>query len=163
MFIGHYGVSFAGKAAEKRLPLWLLFLAVQWLDVVWSALVMLNVEKIRIVPGFTESNDIDLYYMPYTHGLLGALAIAAAFGAAAALFWKERAGGDLGGGGGGGVLPLAARPRGACERPAVVGRHVQGRLRPVATPLDRVSAGDRGPDGRRGHLCPGGAEPDARR
>src|SRR5690349_11740201 len=23
MFIGHYGVSFAGKVAEKRLPLWL--------------------------------------------------------------------------------------------------------------------------------------------
>jgi hypothetical protein len=90
MFIGHYGVSFAGKAAEKRLPLWLLFLAVQWLDVVWSVLVMLNVEKIRIVPGFTESNDMDLYYMPYTHGLLGALALAAAFGAIAALFWKQR-------------------------------------------------------------------------
>jgi len=90
MFIGHYGVSFAGKAAEKRLPLWLLFLAVQWLDVVWSALVMLNVEKIRIVPGFTQSNDMDLYYMPYTHGLPGALAISAAFGAVAALFWKER-------------------------------------------------------------------------
>jgi hypothetical protein len=90
MFIGHYGVSFAGKAAEKRLPLWLLFLAVQWLDVVWSALVMLNVEKIRIVPGFTESNDMDLYYMPYTHGLPGALALAAAFGAIAVLFWKDR-------------------------------------------------------------------------
>lgn len=90
MFIGHYGVSFAGKAAEKRLPLWLLFLAVQWLDVVWSVLVMLNVEKIRIVPGFTQSNDMDLYYMPYTHGLPGALALAAVFGAIAALFWRER-------------------------------------------------------------------------
>jgi hypothetical protein len=90
MFIGHYGVSFAGKAAQKRLPLWVLFLAVQWLDVVWSVLVMLNVEKIRIVRGFTESNDMDLYYMPYTHGLLGALALAAAFGAVAALFWKDR-------------------------------------------------------------------------
>lgn len=90
MFIGHYGVSFAGKAAEKRLPLWLLFLAVQWLDVVWSVLVMLNVEKVRIVPGFTESNDMDLYYMPYTHGLLGALALSAAFGAVAMLFWGER-------------------------------------------------------------------------
>jgi hypothetical protein len=90
MFIGHYGVSLAGKAAEKRLPLWVLFLAVQWLDVVWSALVMLNVEKIRIVPGFTQSNDMDLYYMPYTHGLLGALALSATFGAVAMLFWKER-------------------------------------------------------------------------
>ncbi len=73
MFIGHYSVSFAGKAMEKRIPLWLLFLAVQWIDVMWSIFVLLGVEKVRIVPGFTESNDLDLYYMPYTHSLLGVL------------------------------------------------------------------------------------------
>jgi hypothetical protein len=90
MFVGHYGVSFAAKAAERRLPLWLLFLAVQWLDVVWCALVMLNVEKVRIVPGFTESNSFDLYYMPYTHSLPGALALSAALGAIVALFYRDR-------------------------------------------------------------------------
>ncbi|HWD27496.1 MAG TPA: hypothetical protein VG387_10045 [Rhizomicrobium sp.] len=90
MFIGHYGVSFAAKAADKRLPLWLLFLAVQWLDVVWSGLVMLDVEKMRIVPGFTQSNGMDLYYMPYTHGLIGALALAAAMGAVVAAFVRDR-------------------------------------------------------------------------
>ncbi|MEI9990216.1 MAG: hypothetical protein WDM86_09275 [Rhizomicrobium sp.] len=90
MFVGHYGVSFAAKAADKRLPLWLLFIAVQWLDVVWSGLVMLNVEKLRIVPGFTEATSFDLYYMPYTHGLIGALALAAAFGAVTALFYRDR-------------------------------------------------------------------------
>lgn len=90
MFVGHYGVSFAAKAAEKRLPLWLLFVAVQWLDVVWSGLVMLNVEKLRIVPGITEATAFDLYYMPYTHGLIGALALAAGLGAVIALFFKDR-------------------------------------------------------------------------
>lgn len=90
MFVGHYGPAFAGKASEKRLPLWLLFLAVQWLDVVWSALVMLNVEKLRIVQGFTQGSSLDLYYMPYTHGLLGAAALSAALGAVTALFFKER-------------------------------------------------------------------------
>ena len=44
---------------------------------VWSALVMLNVEKLRIVKGFTEGSSLDLYYMPYTHGLIGALALSA--------------------------------------------------------------------------------------
>jgi hypothetical protein len=73
LFIGHYSVSFVGKAAEKRLPLWLLFLAVQWIDVMWSIFVLLGIEKVRIVPGFTASNDLDLYYMPYTHSLLGVL------------------------------------------------------------------------------------------
>ncbi len=90
MFVGHYGPAFAGKASEKRVPLWLLFLAVQWLDVVWSALVMLNVEKLRIVQGLTEGSALDLYYMPYTHGLLGAAALSAALGAVTALFYSER-------------------------------------------------------------------------
>jgi len=90
MFIGHYGPALAGKAVETRLPLWLLFLAVQWLDVVWSALVMLHVEKLRIVAGLTEGSSLDLYYMPYTHGLLGAVALAAALGAMAALFYRDR-------------------------------------------------------------------------
>ena len=90
MFIGHYGPALAAKPLEKRLPLWLLFLAVQWLDVVWSILVMLHVEKLRIVKGFTEGSSLDLYYMPYTHGLLGALALSALLGALAALFYRER-------------------------------------------------------------------------
>ena len=73
MFVGHYSASFLGKSTDKRIPLWLLFLAVQFLDVLWSIFVFLGVEKVRIVPGFTASNSLDLYYMPYTHSLLGAL------------------------------------------------------------------------------------------
>ena len=73
MFTGHYSVSFAGRATEKRIPLWLLFIAVQWIDVMWSIFVLLGIEKVRIVPGITASNALDLYYMPYTHSLLGVL------------------------------------------------------------------------------------------
>jgi hypothetical protein len=73
LFTGHYSFSFAGKSAEKRIPLWLLFLAVQFIDVLWSIFVLLGIEKVRIVPGITASNALDLYYMPYTHSLLGVL------------------------------------------------------------------------------------------
>ena len=73
MFTGHYSVSFAAKTMEKRIPLWLLFIAVQFVDVLWSIFVLLGIEKVRIVPGITASNALDLYYMPYTHSLLGAL------------------------------------------------------------------------------------------
>jgi hypothetical protein len=73
LFTGHYSFSFAGKRADKRIPLWLLFLAVQWIDVMWSIFVLLGIEKVRIVPGITASNALDLYYMPYTHSLLGVL------------------------------------------------------------------------------------------
>jgi hypothetical protein len=73
MFVGHYSASFAGKAAESRIPLWVLFLAVQWIDVLWGIFVLLGIEKVRIVPGITASNALDLYYMPYTHSLAGVL------------------------------------------------------------------------------------------
>lgn len=80
MFVGHYGVSFAAKRLEPSVPLWVLFLAVQFLDVIWAPLVLLGVEKVRIVPGITETNALDLYYMPFTHSLVGALAWSAAAG-----------------------------------------------------------------------------------
>ncbi len=73
MFVGHYGASYAIRAARPAIPLWLLFIAVQLIDVVWSVLVLLGVEKVRIVPGITASNPLDLYYMPYTHSLVAAL------------------------------------------------------------------------------------------
>ena len=73
MFIGHYGVCLAAKRYGPRLPLALLFLAVQFLDVLFSVFVLAGVEKMRIVPGFTAYNPYDLYFMPYSHSLVGAL------------------------------------------------------------------------------------------
>jgi hypothetical protein len=86
MFVGHYGVSFAARRAGKRVPLWVWFIAVQWLDVIWSVLVLMGIEKLRIVPGFTEANPLDLYYMPYTHGLPGAIVLSLILGGIVALF-----------------------------------------------------------------------------
>jgi hypothetical protein len=90
MFVGHYGVSFATKRLDQRVPLWVWFIAVQWLDVVWSVLVLLGIEKLRIVPGFTQANALDLYYMPYTHGLPGAIALSLVLGALVALFTSDQ-------------------------------------------------------------------------
>jgi len=73
MFVGHYGVSFAAKHVEDTIPLWVLFLAVQLLDVLWAPCILLGIERVRIVPGITASNPLDLYYMPYTHSLVAAL------------------------------------------------------------------------------------------
>jgi hypothetical protein len=73
MFVGHYGVSFAAKRLAPSLPLWLLFIAVQFLDVLWAPLILLGIEKVRIVPGLTRSNPLDLYYMPFTHSLVAAV------------------------------------------------------------------------------------------
>jgi hypothetical protein len=73
VFVGHYGVSFAAKKVDPSIPLWVLFIAVQLLDVAWAPFVLLGIEKVRIVPGITASNPLDLYYMPYTHSLAAAV------------------------------------------------------------------------------------------
>jgi hypothetical protein len=73
VFVGHYSVSFAAKRYDPSLPLWLLFLAVQFLDVLWAPLILLGIEHVRIVPGITRSNPLDLYYMPFTHSLVAAV------------------------------------------------------------------------------------------
>jgi hypothetical protein len=86
MFVGHYGVSFAAKSAGARVPLWVWFIAVQWLDVIWSVLVLMGIEKLRIVPGFTQANPLDLYYMPFTHGLPGSIVLSLVFGGIVASF-----------------------------------------------------------------------------
>ena len=92
MFIGHYGPAFGAKAAMRAIPLWVLFVAVQWMDVWWSIFVLTGVEKVRVVPGFTQGSPLDLYFMPYTHGLIGSLVFAAILGGIVALFMRERRG-----------------------------------------------------------------------
>jgi len=73
MFVGHYGVSFVLKSVDRKTPLWILFIAVQLVDVFWSFFVIVGIEKARIVPGITASNPLDLYYMPYTHSFIAAI------------------------------------------------------------------------------------------
>jgi len=81
MFIGHYGAAYAMKRWRPDISVVTLFIAVQLLDVAWSVLVFAGIEKVRIVPGITDTNSLDLYYMPYTHSLVGALAWSLAAGA----------------------------------------------------------------------------------
>lgn len=82
MFVGHYGVSYAGKALARSVPLWHLFVAVQFLDILWGLFVLIGVEHVRIVPGITAASPLDLYHVPYTHSLVAALFWSVVCGAA---------------------------------------------------------------------------------
>ena len=73
MFIGHYGVSFAAKAVDKRIPLWVLFIAAQLVDIFWTIFVLLGVEQVRLAPGITATSPLDFYFYPYTHSLIASL------------------------------------------------------------------------------------------
>lgn len=91
MFVGHYGPSFAIRAARPDVPLWLLFIAVQAVDIGWATLVLAGIEKVRIVPGFTAASPLDLYYMPFTHSLVAAILWSAAVAVVCRVLfrWKD--------------------------------------------------------------------------
>jgi len=88
MFIGHFGVGFAAKAGTPRVSLGTLFLAAQWLDLLWPTLLLLGVERVRIAPGATEVTPLLFEHYPVSHGLLAVLVWAAV--AAAAYFGIRR-------------------------------------------------------------------------
>jgi hypothetical protein len=89
MFVGHYSASLVARRIAPQLPMWALLLAAQAVDVGWALLVLAGVEHLRIVPGFTATNPLDLYDMPYTHSLPAALLWALAAGLVA-FAWARR-------------------------------------------------------------------------
>jgi hypothetical protein len=87
MFVGHYSAALAAKAAEPRAPLWTYVIGCQLLDIAWAAFLTVGVEKVRIDPNLPGSS-LDLYQMPWTHSLPGALAWSVAAAIAVRLVMK---------------------------------------------------------------------------
>ena len=87
---GHFGLGAAAKAVDRRAPLWSLMLATQWLDVVFIPLFLLHIETIDTLPGGGYGKAV--IHADYTHSLLGALVLSAAFGAVAWWRWDQRLG-----------------------------------------------------------------------
>jgi hypothetical protein len=73
VFVGHYAAGLALKKYEKRASLGILFLAVQFVDILFFPFVLLGIERINIIENFTQSTHFELEYMPYTHSLVGGL------------------------------------------------------------------------------------------
>src|SRR6184192_1909631 len=91
MFVGHYSVAFAAKTERNKIPLWVLFVAVQFLDYIWATLVLLGIEKLRVIKGFTAGSMLDSYYHPYSHSLVGALIWSAFAALVYKKFWQAKA------------------------------------------------------------------------
>src|SRR5207247_10249424 len=74
MFVGHYSVAFAAKSEKNKIPPWVLFIAVQFLDYIWATPVLLGIEKLRVTKGFTAGSMLDSSFHPYSHSLIAATA-----------------------------------------------------------------------------------------
>jgi len=90
VIVGHYALAAGAKSVDHRAPLWSLMLATQWLDVVFVPLFLLGIETIETLPGGGYGNVV--IHADYTHSLLGALVLSAAFGAVAWWRWDRKLG-----------------------------------------------------------------------
>ncbi len=73
MFVGHLGVGFAAKSVAPKVSLGSLFLAAQFLDLLWPTLLLLGFERVRIVPGATAVTPLVFEHYPISHSLIVAL------------------------------------------------------------------------------------------
>jgi hypothetical protein len=74
MFIGHFAVAFAAKRAVPKVSLGTLFLAAQFVDLLWPLFLLCGLEHVRVDPGNTAFTPLDFYDYPWTHSLFAALA-----------------------------------------------------------------------------------------
>lgn len=88
MFIGHYAVGFGAKRIAPRASLGTLFLAAQFIDLLWPILVLMGIEHVRIDAGNTVMNPLDFYDYPISHSLLAVLVWGVVV--AGLYYWRKR-------------------------------------------------------------------------
>lgn len=73
MFIGHFGVGFGAKSVAPKVSLGSLIIAAQFLDLLWPTLLLLGMERVRIVPGATVVTPLVFEHYPISHSLIAVL------------------------------------------------------------------------------------------
>jgi membrane-bound metal-dependent hydrolase YbcI (DUF457 family) len=92
MFIAHFGVGFGAKAAAPRVSLGSLFLAAQFIDLIWPTLLLLGIERVNIITDGSRHPPLDFVYYPYSHSLLAVVGWAVLFAAAYFIARRNRIG-----------------------------------------------------------------------
>ena len=92
MFIGHFAVGMAAKKVHPTLSLGILFMAAQFLDLLWPTLLVLGVESVAISPGISAVTPLDFVDYPISHSLLVVIAWSLLFGGVYYLITKDQTG-----------------------------------------------------------------------
>lgn len=80
MFIGHFAAGLAAKRVDNRPSLGTLFLAAQFIDLLWPMLVLAGIEHVHIDPGNTAFTPLNFEYYPFSHGFVSVLIWSILFG-----------------------------------------------------------------------------------
>lgn len=90
MIAGHFGFAAIVKSRDPQVPLWSLMLATVWLDIVFVPLLLMKIETFEPVPGLRGGYGENIIHADYTHSLLGALVLSAAFALMFGWRWGKR-------------------------------------------------------------------------
>ena len=80
MFIGHFGVGLASKKISQLPSLAVMFMAVQFLDLIWPLFVLTGLETFKIEEGITKLTPLNFTYYPYSHSLMMSIVWGLLFG-----------------------------------------------------------------------------------
>lgn len=95
MFIGHFAPAMIAARHKDAPSLPVLFVGAQLVDWAFFGLLLTGIEKMRVTPGISVMNPMDLYHMPYTHSLLGSAVFAVLIGGLLSLVSKNRTAGII--------------------------------------------------------------------
>ena len=73
MFIGHFGVGLGAKKVAPQISLGTLFIAAQFVDLLWPLLLLLGWESVLVEPGNTVMTPLNFVNYPISHSLLSGL------------------------------------------------------------------------------------------
>ena len=90
MFIGHWAPALVAATHKNAPSLPVMFIAAQLVDWAFFLFLIFGIEAMRVTPGISVMNPMDLYHMPYTHSLFGSAIWAAGFGALVYVFSRNR-------------------------------------------------------------------------
>lgn len=92
MFIGHFGLGLASKKLNPFPSLAVLFMAAQFLDLLWPIFCLLGLERFEIETGITKLTPLNFTHYPYSHSLLMAIVWGLVFGLFYYFFTKNKPG-----------------------------------------------------------------------
>jgi len=92
MFLGHFGVGFGAKKAAPQVSLGSLFLAAQFVDLLWPSLLLLGVEEVHITSGSAPGPPLEFVSYPFSHSLLAVIVWGLLFAAVYYLLRRSRIG-----------------------------------------------------------------------
>src|SRR5512145_681024 len=92
MFLGHFALGFGAKVVARRVSLGALFLAAQFIDLLWPIFLLLGIERVRIEPGATVVTPLVFEHYPYSHSLLAVLGWAVLLGVLYLVLKRDRLG-----------------------------------------------------------------------